>query len=131
MTVKLADDTRNAMVTARANLAASGTITIYSGSQPASADTAASGTALATFTLDSTPFTAASGGSADLADTPLETTASADGTAGWYRIAGSTSDPVEDGECGESSGQLVLSTVTIVSGVQVSIQSGSISQPAS
>lgn len=131
MTTKLSVETRNGMVGIRTDAARSGTITVYTGSQPSSADDSPTGSVLVTFTLDSTPFGLASGGSASLSDTPLEETASSDGEAGWYRLADSGGTAIEDGSCGESSGNFVLSTTTIVSGVQVTIQAGSLSQPAS
>lgn len=130
MTIRLPNTSRNAAVDAVLALAASGSIEIRSGSQPASASDTATGTLLATFTLDGTPFATASSGSAAIADTPLATTWSADGTAGWFRVKGSGGSTVLDGSVGTSGADLNLSTVTAASGGDVSITGGSITQPA-
>ena len=54
MAIRLPNASRNAAVDAVLALAAGGSIEIRTGSQPASASDAATGTLLATFTLDGT-----------------------------------------------------------------------------
>lgn len=90
MTLRVAVASRNAGLNAAFDLAnagvAAGTIKVYSGTQPADADTVEAGTLLVTFTLADPAFAAASGGVKDLAADPdLTATAAATGTAGWAR----------------------------------------------
>jgi hypothetical protein len=109
-----------------------GTIKIYTGSQPATADTAVGGaTLLATFTLGSPGFGAASGGVITLSGTPLTVAAAATGTAGWFRLATSGAAAVLDGSVGTSGNQINLNTTSITSGVNVTITSGTITMPTS
>lgn len=65
------------------------TMTIRTGSQPADADTTATGTVLATLTLPSDWMANASGRAKAKSGTWEDTSADASGTAGWFRIAGS------------------------------------------
>lgn len=133
MTCKLADAARNAMTDARAGLMVSGTVKIYSGTQPATADTAPSGSLLATFTLDSSPFgsSGSPAGTATAADVPFSVNAGATGQAGYYRVEGSGGTDVEDGACGTSGTEMTLSTTSLVSGVAVTITAWTLNQPAS
>lgn len=108
-----------------------GTIKIYTGSQPATADTTATGTLLATFTLGDPAFGAAAGGVITLNGTPLTVAAAATGTAGWFRMADSDNNPVLDGSVGTSGNQINLNTTSITSGVNVTITSGTITMPTS
>lgn len=63
-----------------------GRLNIYTGSQPATADTAASGTLLGTLTLSSDAFAAASSGAIAINAVTSDTSADATGTAGWFRF---------------------------------------------
>jgi hypothetical protein len=113
-------------------LGASGTIKIYTGTQPATADSTATGTLLATFTLGSPGFGSAVNGVITLSGTPLTVAASNTGTAGWFRMwkaDGTTA--VLDGSVGTSGAQINLNTTSITSGVNVSITSGTITMPTS
>ena len=58
----------------------------YTGSQPATADTAASGTLLGTLTLSSDAFAAASAGAIAINSVTSDTNADASGTAGYVRF---------------------------------------------
>lgn len=113
---------------------AAGTIKIYSGTQPADANTGLSGnTLLATFTLDVPAFGTASGGAVALGGTPRTVTGAAAGTATWARCAtGGTGGigTVFDCDVGTSSATLILNTVTISVGVNLSLSSGSVTMPA-
>ncbi len=129
--VRLSDQTRNAMNDARAGVAESGKIEIRSGTQPATVGGSATGTLLAELSLDSTPFGASSAGSAALSDTPVQVDATASGTAGYYRILDSEGNISEDGTCGTSDADMILSTTSLVAGVQFSITSGTLAVPAS
>lgn len=107
-----------------------GTLTIYSGAQPATGGTAT--TVLATFTLGS-PFAPAStgtlGGTVSISPTlPSAVTASASGTASWYRVSTSGAAQVIDGTVTATGGggDLQLTTTTITSGLSIQITSWTI-----
>lgn len=132
MAVRLSASLANALADQiDSTLGNAGTIKIYTGSQPATADTAASGTLLATFTLGSPGFGSASGGVITLSGTPLTVAAAATGTAGWFRMATSGAAAVLDGSVGTSGNQINLNTTSITSGVNVTITSGTITMPTS
>lgn len=110
------------------------TIQIRTGSQPASANDAATGTVLATVTLADPAFGnagAVTPGVAALSD-PAAVTGVADGTAGWFRARDSDGNTVLDGlvTATGGSGDLTLNTTTISTGVTVDITGGSITMPA-
>jgi hypothetical protein len=115
------------------NTSGPGKIIIYSGTEPVTADTALSGnTALATFTLSATAFGVASSGVITLAGVPLTVAASASGTATFFRLTrGNGTTVILQGTVGTSLQQLNLNTVTITSGVNVTITSGTVTVPLS
>lgn len=131
MTVKLAVATANAMVGSLSSTAGTGAkLVIYAGTRPANPDTAATGsTTLATLTVPS--WGAASGGSST-AGTISSVTASATGTASWFRLYktdGTTA--VLDGDCGTgTSGDLNFSTLSFVSGGTVNVTGFTLTEPA-
>lgn len=135
MTTKLAQATADAMANAiTTRIGTSGLIKIYAGTEPATADTAMSipGTQqlLATFTLPSTAFGAASSGTITLAGVPLTVPAAATGTASHFRIWKSDGTTcIAQGSVGTSGQQLNLNTTSITSGVNVTITSGTINMP--
>lgn len=104
---------------------------IRSGTQPAGPDTAASGTLLASITLNDPAFTE-SGGVLTIDESPAITDSSADntGTASWFRILTSAGTAVLDGSVTATGngGDLTLSTVSIVSGAAVTITGGTITE---
>lgn len=63
-----------------------GRINVYTGTQPATPDTAASGTLLGTLTLSSDSFAAASAGAAAINSVTSDTSADNSGTAGYVRF---------------------------------------------
>jgi hypothetical protein len=99
-----------------------GTVVIYSGTAPAGPNTALSGnTVLATFTLSaSTSQGAASGGSMNLAFSATTVTASASGTATFFRMLNSTPAALIQGTVGTSGADFNLTNTTIASGDSVS-----------
>lgn len=132
MAVRLSVELANALADqVDSTLGDAGTIEIYTGSQPATADSAPSGTLLATFTLGSPGFGAASDGVITLEDTPLTVAAGETGTAGWFRMSKANDDEVLDGTVGVSGEQINLNTTSITSGVNVTITSGTITMPTS
>jgi len=128
MATRISTNSRNAAADAIAALANGGTIEIYSGSQPATANTAPSGTLLVTVPLASTAFDVAVNGVASLKNAPLSGTGTAAGTAGWFRVKGSGGAAVFDGSAGTSGTDLVLNTATVSVGLTVLI-SGSLTMP--
>lgn len=136
MATRLPDAGRNAALDAAMDRAdggaGAGTLKIYTGSQPADADDAESGTLLVTLTLNDPAFAAASGGTKALDVSPVVTAAAGNtGTAGWFRIEDSTGVNVLDGACGEGSGELSLDNTDITSGQDVTINSLVITAAAS
>lgn len=109
---------RNASLDAMNTRLANGLIRIYTGSQPATPETAASGTLLATLTL---PATAGSvtGGVFTAGTIVSDSSADATGTAGWFRVFQSDGTTVEfDGLVGA---ELTLSSTSVVATGTVSI----------
>lgn len=118
----------NAAADAMAALCNGGTLRIYSGTQPASAATAASGTLLAELTLGSPAFGSASNGVATANAITGDTSADATGTAGWFRVRNSSGTAVFDGEVGTSGADLNLSSTSIQSGAEVNVTSLTITE---
>ena len=82
MTIRFNTAMRDAMVTALTNAIGGYTLSIYTGSQPATANDAATGTKLVDITING--FNTPANGSATLnTSTPNTGTAVATGTAGW------------------------------------------------
>lgn len=125
-----------------------GVIEIYTGTQPASANAAATGTLLGIVTLASGPFTPGSptngltfGDAADGAVSKFGTwsfVGIAAGTAGWFRFkanavdAGGVSTTAVrlDGSCAAGGGDLNLSNVTIDVGAPTTVDTCVITYPA-
>jgi len=111
-----------------------GVIHIYSGAQPATADSAISGVLLGTVTIDGgafVPGTPTNGLSFDAPNTGVIAKAAAenwkfngivDGTAGWFRFVGNATDdtlasatlPRIDGSIAKTGGDMTLSNTAIV-----------------
>ena len=136
MPLRLSDSVRNAKVDAAVDKldvgtgTAGGTLKIYTGTQPATPATAASGTLLVTVVLPNPAFGSASGGSATLND-PASVNAVASGTAGWARVADRDGNVVFDGDVTAtgSGGVVTLSSTALTSGAPVDITGGTYSQP--
>jgi hypothetical protein len=131
MAAKLTSSTASAMANAITTaIGTSGKCKIYSGTEPATADTALSGnTLLADFTLSSTAFGSASNGVITLNGTPMTVAASATGTATFFRITTSGGTTIVQGTVGTSGQQLNLNTTSITVSVNVTITSGTITMP--
>jgi hypothetical protein len=102
------------------DIGAASTIEIRSGAKPATPETAASGTLLATVAISGS-FTA-SGGAITAAD-PASVSVVASGTAGYFRLKTSGGVAKIDGTVTASGGggDMQLSTVALVSGGSVDI----------
>lgn len=131
MAIRLGEAIRNSMLEEVSAAAAGGTLNIYSGTQPANAGTAASGTLLATLTLNSPAFAAASGGAIVVdVDPAVATTGLADGTAGWARLLSSAAVAILDGSVGTTGTDFTVNTTAITTGLAVSLTGGSLTIPA-
>lgn len=135
MSLKLADASQQAAadaVTARINSGGAGNLKIYTGSQPADADSAPAGTLLVTIPLATTAFGAAnSSGAAALASTPRSAAAAAAGTAGCFVIESGGGARVLNGTVTATGGggDLTLDNTSIASGQTVSITGYTYTQP--
>lgn len=131
MATRIPTASRNAAVDAIVDRldSAAGTVEIRTGSQPASANDAATGTLLATLTLPAPAFGAGSTGTAT-ASAISTVQGVAAGTAGWFRAKTNGGATVVDGSVGTSGEDLNLNTTTISVGVDVSITAWTITVPA-
>lgn len=110
--------------------AGAGTIKIYDGTQPATADTAiTTQTLLATLTFSDPAFGAAAAGVATASAITDDTSADATGTATWARIQDSDSNTKFDCDVGTSGATLNLNTTSITAGQNVSITSFTVTHP--
>lgn len=106
-----------------------GTMVIYDGTIPADADVAiTSQNALVTWTLQATAFGAAAdatpGATATLtAPSTANPTASATGTATFFRLISGGGNVVLQGTCGTSDADMIMSTTSIVTGENVTLNS--------
>jgi hypothetical protein len=101
-----------------------GIINVYTGTQPATGDTALSGnTLLVTLTFSNPAFGSAVAGVLT-ANAITSGTAVATGTATWFRaLKSDTTTKVFDGTVATSSANLILPTVSITSGATVTCAS--------
>lgn len=113
-----------------AGAGAAGSLQIRSGSRPASANDAATGTLLATVTLQNPAFDASASGTKIVND-PGPVTGSADGTATWARFLDSDGNTCFDGSVTATGGggDVELNTTTISTGVNFDITGGSVTMP--
>lgn len=136
MSYKITDASQQAAtnaVTALVNTGGAGNLKIYSGSQPADADTAPSGTLLATIALAADAFgDANSSGTASLASAPRNGTGAAAGTAGCFTVESGAGSRVFTGTASGTGGggDLVLDNPVIAVGQAISITSLTYTQPA-
>lgn len=149
MSIRISDALRNHMLDGGAgggikNALNLGFINIYTGSQPSSANTGATGTLLGTVSVNGDgvtglSFDAASGGViAKAAAQAWKFVGLAAGVAGWFRFyeAGGTpanTDPTEarlDGAVGVSGAELNLSNVTIAISQVNTVDAFTVTMPA-
>lgn len=129
MTIRLPDASRDAAcdaVTNRADLgAAAARLRIFTGAQPASANSAPSGTQLADIPLPDPAFVSGGTGANTLND-PGASNATNAGVAGWFRVVDSDGNTVLDGSVGVSGSgaDLILSNTNLAVGQPVDIQAG-------
>lgn len=124
--LKYSNGTRDAQQQGLITYAGTGAIIhLYDGTQPANANTAASGTLLVTMAISGS-FGTDSNGTLTLGSV-TSGTAVASGTAGYFRITKSDDTTVVmDGSVGTSGADMNLNTTTVASGQTVSITAGTI-----
>lgn len=150
MTIRLSTGTRNALCSTAgfSSIFANGIIEVRTGTQPATADAAATGTLLGTVTLNSGAFTPGSptngltfNAAADGAVTKSgiwSMVGVAAGTAGWFRFKGnaldndlaSTTLPRMDGSVAVSGADMNMSNISIAVSSPSTVDSFSYTQPA-
>lgn len=107
-------------------------LNIFTGSAPATAGAAATGTMVVQYSLASDWAAAASGGTKALSNLPLSTTAAASGSAGYFRIYDSSNTTCSvQGTCSNTGdgGDLTLDNVVLNSGQTVNITAFTITAP--
>lgn len=119
-----------AMLNAYGALLNSGTIKIYTGSQPA-VDGAVTGTLLVTLTFGATAFataTATGSGGSMSANAITSGNAGNTGTAGYFALVSSGSSVISTGSVGTSGADLNLSTLSITNGALIACSSFIVTQ---
>ena len=135
MATRIADASQQAAADAvvdRCDAGGAGNIKIYSGSQPADADTTPAGTLLVTIALAATAFGSAnSSGVAALASTPRSGTGAAAGTAGCFVFESGGGAKVFGGSVTATGGggDLTLDNTSIAVSQTVNITSFTYTQP--
>jgi hypothetical protein len=122
---KFANATVNAEADALARLLDNGYFRIYSGTQPATADTALSGnTLLAELRYAATSAPAASAGVLTFNAVTSDTSADATGTASFFRsLKSDGTSVVMDGSVGTSAADAIINSTAIQAGTQVDVTS--------
>ena len=123
-------------LTALFNVGGAGNIKIFTGSAPASCETADTGTLLVELVLSSTAFAAAvdngAGGATATANAITAGTAGNTGTAGYFRAyphTPTTTNAIDQGTVGTSAADMIISSTSITSGDNVSATSWTITMP--
>lgn len=122
---QLSNAAANAAADAVCALANSGYLRIYTGTQPANADTAVSTqTQLAELRFGATAFGAASNGVATANAITSDSSADATGTAAWFRVLKSDgATALWDGSVGTSGTNLVFATTSFVANAAIDVTS--------
>lgn len=109
-----------------------GTADVYTGSQPATGDTAPSGSLLGTINLPNPAFAAASGGAKAKSGT-WQYVASAAGNMGWFRMKNAAGTRSMDGAITATGGggEMEFDNVNVAIGQTVTINTGTGTQPLS
>jgi hypothetical protein len=132
MPLRVAIATRNAELDALSTLLDNGYLRIYTGAQPATPETAVSGTLLAELRFNADAFPAASGGVLTANAITPDTVADNTGTAGYARALksdGSTAVLDTSVTVTGGGGPLELDSVAIQSGADVVVDSFTLTLP--
>ena len=123
-TTKISNQAATDLANAFADDLNNGYLRIYSGSQPATVDTAASGTLLAELRFSATSESGISNGVITFAAITSDTAADATGTAGYFRALKSDgTTAVWDGSVSTSGATLNLNSTAIQINAQVDVTS--------
>jgi len=130
MAIKTSIVGRNTELDAFGALFNSGYLRIYSGTQPATPETAAAGTLLAELRFNASAFGAASAGVITAAALTADASADATGTAAWARALQSNgTTALMDGDVSTSGAWINLNSVAIGIGSSVSVTALTITNP--
>lgn len=135
MATRISTDARNAAADAVVDLldagAGAGYIEIRTGTQPATPNTAASGTLLGTLPLSDPAFGNAATGTATAGAITSDTDADASGTAGWFRGYDSNNNAVIDGSITGTGGggDMELDDTAIVAGGTIAVTGWTVTMP--
>ena len=109
-----------------------GTIEVRTGAQPATPESTADGTLLATFVLNDPAFATAASGSVSIdVSIGVMATGVADGDAGWSRMLDSDGHVVMDATVSaiEGTADLILNTITVTTGLDLFLYSLDLTMP--
>lgn len=117
--------------------ATAGYVEIRTGAQPANPGVAATGTLLATITLNDPAFGAAAyddpnnwaEADADIDPALSDSSADATGTAGYFRVYDGDDTAIMDGTVGTSDADMIVNTTSLVSGSPFTINSWQVRLP--
>ena len=119
-------------VTALVNVGGAGSLRIYNGTMPATAEAALSGnTLLAQLTMSATAFAAAVNGVATANTITQDSSADFTGVASFFRILSGAGTVVIQGSCGTSTSDLILNSTSITATTSVSVASLTYTQAGS
>lgn len=132
LNTQTAANARNAALDALTALFNTGYLRIYSGTQPANADTALSGNVLlAELRFGATAFGAAAAGVSTANAITSDSSADATGTATFFRCLKSDgTTALLDGTVGTATSNMILNSTAIQSGAAVSVTGMTITLPA-
>jgi hypothetical protein len=131
--MRISTAARTAMCDAAVDLvdggSGAGTVQLRDGTAPAGPGTTATGTLIATFTLNDPSFGAAVAGVATAVVSPAVTcTAAVTGTPTWFRVLDSSGTAIMDGDI---TADMTITPSTVASGATVTLVSWTMTQPAS
>lgn len=126
----LCDIIANVIGTTTFPVANAATLYVYTGTQPALATDAATGTLLVSIPLAIGFLTSAGGVAALNTGSASSGTAGATGTPGWARLK-NTADNRIDGSVGMTGADFTINAATITSGATITLTACNITQPAS
>lgn len=108
-----------------------GRLLIYSGTQPATPETTATGTLLVTINFATTAFAAAdsTATAALFGGTAISATVSASGTAGWFRVTDRDNIALFDGSISTTGADMNFDNITFVSGGTATVNTLTIQSP--
>lgn len=128
---------RNSIATTLATDFNSGTLKLYTGAAPGTADAAETGTLLVTIALGATAYGAVAAGVITLSGTPLSAAIAATGTAGYGRQLASgdtgvlsTTQKRMQYSVGTSATEMIVNTNSLVNGGTFTLTAGSWTAPS-